>query len=59
LQWHRDGVDVDAHLIDLSTYLGHAKVTDTYWYLSGFPELMDLVGQRFDKFVCAKTERRR
>src|SRR5262249_3323306 len=37
LQWHRDGVHVDTRLVDLSTYLGHAKVTDTYWYLSGFP----------------------
>jgi integrase len=51
LRWHEGGVDVDVHLLHLSTYLGHAKVTDTYWYLSGFPELMALVGQRFEQFV--------
>ncbi|MCP4035741.1 MAG: tyrosine-type recombinase/integrase [bacterium] len=51
LQWHQEGVDVDAHLLDLSTYLGHAKVTDTYWYLSGFPELMNLTAQRFERFA--------
>lgn len=51
LQWHEDGDDVDVHLLYLSTYLGHAKVTDTYWYLSGFPELMALVGQRFEQFM--------
>lgn len=56
LQWYREGVDVDAHLIDLSTYLGHARVTDTYWYLSGVPELMDVVGQRFDRFAAGTAE---
>jgi integrase len=57
LQWHQDGIDVEARLIDLCTYLGHAKISDTYWYLSGFPELMDLVGRRFDQFVCGVKER--
>jgi integrase len=58
LQWHRDGVDVEARLIDLSTYLGHAKVSDTYWYLSGFPELLQVVGQRFDQFAGARESGR-
>jgi integrase/recombinase XerD len=40
--------------LDLSTYLGHAKVSDTYWYLSGFPDLLALVGQRFEHFVIAE-----
>jgi len=35
----------------VATYVGHAKVTDTYWYLSATPELMEVVGQRFAKFV--------
>lgn len=52
LEWHRDGVDVDARLVDLSTYLGHARVSDTYWYLSGFPELLALVGERFERFAA-------
>jgi hypothetical protein len=33
-----------------STYLGHAKVSDTYWYLTGVPELMALAGARFERF---------
>jgi len=33
----------------LSTYLGHGHVTDTYWYVTGTPELMAAVGQRLDK----------
>jgi hypothetical protein len=34
----------------LSTYLGHAKVSDTYWYLTGVPELLAIAGQRFERF---------
>ena len=56
LRWHEEGIDVDAHLLDLSTYLGHAKVTDTYWYLRGFPELMELIARRFERFVQMPEE---
>ena len=31
---------VARHITALSTYLGHAHVTDTYWYLEVTPELM-------------------
>ncbi|MEY8802252.1 tyrosine-type recombinase/integrase [Leisingera sp. XS_AS12] len=31
---------VDRHIVALSTYLGHAHVTDTYWYLQATPILM-------------------
>jgi integrase len=53
LHWHRDRVDVHAVLPALSTYLGHTKVSDTYWYLTGIPALMGLVAQRFDRFAHA------
>jgi len=33
----------------LSTYLGHAHVTDTYWYLSAIPELLALTKDRLEK----------
>ena len=33
----------------LSTYLGHAHVTDTYWYLTGTPELLGAAGERLEK----------
>lgn len=58
LGWHVDGVDVNVRLFDLSTYLGHAKVTDTYWYLSGFPELMDLIAKRFEHHAHRAKESR-
>lgn len=40
LQWYRAGEDVERRLPTLSTYLGHVNVSDTYWYLSAWPELM-------------------
>jgi integrase len=36
------------HVIDvLSTYVGHASIADTYWYLTAIPDLLALAGQRF------------
>ncbi len=49
LHWHRNGEDVRRRLPVLSTYLGHGHVTDTYWYVSGTPELMEVVGERLEK----------
>lgn len=35
-----DRLAVARHIAGLSTYLGHAHVTDTYWYLQATPSLM-------------------
>jgi integrase/recombinase XerD len=48
MRWYRTGVDVEQHLPKLSTYLGHAHPTDTYWYLSAVPELMQIVAKRLE-----------
>jgi integrase len=48
LRWYREGVDVEHHLPELSTYLGHVKVSDTYWYLSATPELLQLALTRLE-----------
>jgi hypothetical protein len=32
--------DAVAHLLNVPDTAGHAKVSDTYWYLTGVPELM-------------------
>ena len=42
---HAEGVDVDAKIAALATYLGHVEVRDVYWYLSAVPELMNIVGR--------------
>jgi integrase len=49
LRWHHNGEDVRRRLPVLSTYLGHGHVTDTYWYVTGTPELMAAVGQQLEK----------
>jgi integrase len=49
LGWYREGMDVEQQLPVLSTYLGHACVRDTYWYLSACPELMQEAAQRLDR----------
>lgn len=51
LRWYAEGVDLEHAVAALSTYLGHAKVSDTYWYLTGIPELLDLAAGRFQRFT--------
>lgn len=47
-RWYIEGVDINQRLPYLSTYLGHVKPSDTYWYLSAVPELMEIVQSRFN-----------
>lgn len=54
LEWYRNGDDIDQKIQYLSAYLGHVQATDTYWYLSAVPELMEIVSSRFEKFVNRK-----
>jgi integrase len=40
------------NIIDvLSTYVGHVKISDTYWYVTATPELMAVAAQRFSALV--------
>jgi integrase len=50
VRWYRAGEDAERRLPVLATYLGHAHVTGTYWYLSTCPELLRL--------ACARLVRR-
>ncbi|HVQ48566.1 MAG TPA: tyrosine-type recombinase/integrase [Mycobacterium sp.] len=49
--WHAEGVDVDHKIAALATYLGHLEMRDVYWYLSAVPELMAIIGDRFEAFA--------
>jgi integrase len=51
LQWHREGEDIHRRIGALSTYLGHCKVQNTYWYFSAVPELMALAADRFERYA--------
>lgn len=46
VRWYRSGVNVDAWLPALSTYLGHSCPAATYWYISAVPELLALASGR-------------
>jgi integrase len=46
VRWYRQGKDVERELPKLSTFLGHAHVADTYWYLEAVPELLQLASRR-------------
>jgi integrase len=53
--YHRN--QLPDHVIDtLSTYVGHAKVTDTYWYVSATPEIMAVAAKRFAGFIDGGTQ---
>ncbi len=49
LDWYRSGVDVEARMPRLSTYLGHTNPSHTYWYLTATPELLARAAQRLER----------
>jgi len=56
LLWMAQGMDIDQSMLSLSTYVGHAHVTNTYWYLSAVPELMALAAGRFESYLRQQSE---
>ena len=50
-RWREQGQAIDQAMFWLCTYLGHAKISNTYWYITGIPELMDAIGARFEHFT--------
>ena len=54
--WHESGVAIDQAMFWLCTYLGHAKISDTYWYLTGVPELMTMIGAKFESFALDEVD---
>ena len=46
-RWYAQGVDVHQRMLALSTYVGHATASGTYWYLTATPRLMALAAGRF------------
>ena len=53
LLWQAQGVVIDQAMLSLSTYVGHAMVTNTYWYLTGVPELMAVAADKFETLLPA------
>ena len=55
LGWYRAGVDVEAKLPTLSTYLGHIGPSSTYWYLTAVPELLEAATVRLERAWGARS----
>jgi len=53
IDWYRNGLDTDREMIKLSTYLGHARPENTYWYIEAVPELMQLASERATNSLVA------
>ena len=43
--------NVGKHTLALSTYLGHAHVSDTYWYLEATPQLMTDISEAAENYM--------
>lgn len=54
--WYREGLDLQAMLPVLATYMGHAHYSDTAYYLTATAELLGLAAERFASFVDAAKE---
>lgn len=50
-RWYRAGVDVQARLPALATYLGHVSVVSTQYYLTFFPATAEAAGERFHTYA--------
>lgn len=51
LDWYKNDDNVHQRILALQTYMGHKKITDTYWYLSAIPALMKQGASRFERFA--------
>lgn len=49
--WYRAGLDVEAQMPLLSTWMGHTRPEKTFWYISAVPELLSLAAQRREQAV--------
>ncbi len=49
LSWHESDENVNAMLPVLATYMGHKNISETYWYLTGTPELLQVACDAFEQ----------
>jgi integrase len=49
LRWYRAGIDVQSRLPSLSTYMGHASIQSTQYYLTFLDAIAQTAGARFEK----------
>jgi integrase/recombinase XerD len=54
--WYREGANVQARLLLLSTYLGHSSIAGTQVYLSMIPALLREASLRFERYALLQSE---
>lgn len=52
LRWYREGVDLQARLYRLSTFMGHVSPASTAVYLTITPQLLAEASRRFEAFTA-------
>jgi integrase len=52
LRWYREGIDPQARLYRLSTFMGHVSPASTAVYLTITPQLLAEAGRRFEAFAA-------
>ena len=55
-RWYDTGTNLDHAVSALSVYLGHVKVSDTYWYLTATPSLLARAAERFERMACSSAK---
>lgn len=55
VDWYRSGVDVQARLPVLSTWLGHINPASTYWYMQASPQLLAQAAARLEHAAGASS----
>jgi integrase len=55
IAWYEDGVDVQGMLPTLATYLGHARYSDTAYYLNATSELLAVAAARYHRSLSRRA----
>lgn len=53
LRWYRTGIDIQARLPALTTYMGHGSIASTQYYLTFVDDLAQAANERFERH-CAR-----
>lgn len=56
INWYRTGKDPAREMIRLTTYLGHANPSHTYWYIEAVPELLELASSRASASLAEEVQ---
>lgn len=48
--------EVTAHMLSLTTYLGHASLRSTYWYLQSTPQLMQDINKASEAWMAGDSK---